>query len=208
MTGLLTVGMLQLLAVISPGPDFILFTRNAISYQRTAALYTAMGISLGVLIHVLYNVIGLAVIIAQSVLLFNIIKTAGALYLIFLGITALLSKKPKANKNSQNQKPSNMISSRTAFKQGLLCNVLNPKACFFILSVFTLVVTPETSLLTQIGYGLEMTLITFLWFGGLALILTRPLIAHAFKKVQAKITKLLGALLTLLGLQLLFFTQK
>lgn len=69
-----TVALVHLLAVISPGPDFIMITRNSIIYSRRSGVYSALGLGLGILVHVTYSLVGIGLLIAQSILLFNAIK--------------------------------------------------------------------------------------------------------------------------------------
>jgi threonine/homoserine/homoserine lactone efflux protein len=78
-----TLGLIALLAAISPGPDFAIVLRNALTHHQRAGIFTALGISAGILVHTSYCVLGLALIISQSILLFNIIKFVGAGYIIW-----------------------------------------------------------------------------------------------------------------------------
>ena len=70
----LTVALAHLLAVISPGPDFIMITRNSLIYSRKSGIYSAIGLGLGILVHVIYSLVGIGLVISQSILLFTIIK--------------------------------------------------------------------------------------------------------------------------------------
>lgn len=80
-TDWLTVFSLGLIAVISPGPDFALTLRNSLAYSRQAGICTAMGITVGHIVHATYCLVGIGAIISRSILLFNIIKWLGAAYL-------------------------------------------------------------------------------------------------------------------------------
>lgn len=73
------------IGMISPGPDFLLVTKNALLYPKRQALATAFGIVSGCLFHATYCILGLGLIITQSILIYTIIKYAGACYLIYLG---------------------------------------------------------------------------------------------------------------------------
>jgi threonine/homoserine/homoserine lactone efflux protein len=77
---------------MSPGPDFVVAVRNAVLYSRATGLMTALGFAAGVAIHVGYTLAGLAALIAHSVILFSIMKYAGAAYLLYMGYKALKSK--------------------------------------------------------------------------------------------------------------------
>ena len=85
MTELIAVALIAILATISPGPDFAMVTRNSYLHGRDAGMLAALGIALGVQVHVFYTMFGVALIIAHSPALFTAIKIAGALYLIVIG---------------------------------------------------------------------------------------------------------------------------
>ena len=70
----LTVALAHLLAVISPGPDFVMITRNSLIYSRRTGVYSALGLGLGILVHVFYSLVGIGFIISKSIILFSIIK--------------------------------------------------------------------------------------------------------------------------------------
>ncbi|MCG8429031.1 MAG: LysE family translocator, partial [Chromatiales bacterium] len=82
---LLSVTVIAIFMSISPGADFVMVTRNSIFYSRSAGLYSSLGVSCAIWIHVAYSIAGLAVIISKSVVLFSIIKYLGAAYLIYIG---------------------------------------------------------------------------------------------------------------------------
>jgi len=74
MLELFTVASITVLAVISPGADFAMVTRNSMMLSRRAGILTAVGIALGVLVHVAYSLLGVGLIISRSILLFNMIS--------------------------------------------------------------------------------------------------------------------------------------
>lgn len=136
--GIATLGML------SPGPDFFLVIKNAARYPRLAAMMTAFGVICGVATHMSYCVAGLAVVITTTPWLFNVLKYAGAVYLIWVGIQALLSR--SGSKMNVSNLPPQQTSLKSAFVQGYLCNLLNPKATLFFLAVFTQVLQIDSGL--------------------------------------------------------------
>lgn len=94
MNELIAVAVFTVLAVISPGADFAMVTRSSYAQGRKAGLAAAVGIALGVQVHVLYTVLGIAVIISQSPALFMAMKVLGAGYLIYLGYQSLTNTTP------------------------------------------------------------------------------------------------------------------
>lgn len=67
-----TIAIISLLAAMSPGPDFIVVTKNSFSGSRAIGLCTALGVGLGIMSHVTYSLIGIGFIISQSIILFTI----------------------------------------------------------------------------------------------------------------------------------------
>ena len=80
---IISVGLISVFMAISPGADFVMVTRNSMLHSRLSGLYSSLGVSMGIWIHVVYSIAGLAVIISNSILLFSMIKYLGAAYLIY-----------------------------------------------------------------------------------------------------------------------------
>ena len=121
------------IVVITPGVDMALVTRNALMHGRRAAVMTAFGINVGILFWVMAAALGLAAVVSTSASAFAAIKLAGAAYLVYLGIQALRS----ARRDRQEDQPivRSAPSSRLAFRQGLVSNILNPKIAVFFTSL-------------------------------------------------------------------------
>jgi RhtB (resistance to homoserine/threonine) family protein len=158
---LLFVAMAMLL-IITPGADFALVTKNTLTYGKKGGMATALGISAGILVHTLAAALGISAILAQSALLFEIVKYAGAAYLIYLGIQSLWSVKKTAPKTEK--KEETPLSGRSAFSHGLLTNVLNPKVAIFFLTFLPQFVDPNEYVFGQIiGMGVTYAVLGFLW---------------------------------------------
>lgn len=203
---IITVAVLHFLAVISPGPDFIMTLRNSILYSRSAGIYTAVGLGLGILLHVAYSLIGIGFIISKSILLFSVIKFLGALYLIYIGYKSLTANTSDTSIDSGIKK--NKVSKISALKIGFMTNASNPKATLFFLSLFTLVISPDTPLFVKILMGAEMSIATSLWFAFVALVVTHKMVYSRVAKIQKYAEKIVGALLIALGLKLAFSSAK
>ncbi|OGT42688.1 MAG: hypothetical protein A3F13_09500 [Gammaproteobacteria bacterium RIFCSPHIGHO2_12_FULL_40_19] len=201
-----TIGLLMLLSAMLPGPDFALVTKNTILHSRRAGLFTSLGVGSAILIHITYCALGLAIVISQSILLFNIIKYIGAVYLIYLGITSLLSKHPDHGATGSTQKilHKTKMSNLTAFRQGFLCNLLNPKATLFFLALFTMIIKPETPVLWVLLYAVEMFIIITAWFCSLTILLSHPRVLRLLNKIEKYISKALGVFLIGFGVALAF----
>lgn len=203
LTELITIGLLMLFSVMLPGPDFAIVVKNTLVHSRRSGLFTALGITCAILVHITYCALGLAFIILESPVLFKIIKYTGGLYLLYLGITCLISTSDKKIDIFDKNKITYQSPSK-AFWQGFLCNVLNPKAALFFLAIFTTVVGPDLSLSEILVLSVEMILIVGLWFSSLALLLSHHKVIPFFNRAKKYIEKLLGVLLIGFGFGLIF----
>jgi RhtB (resistance to homoserine/threonine) family protein len=206
MSAFLTITIIIMLAAISPGPDFAVVTKNALSYSRKAGIYTALGVALSLIFHASYCMLGLAIIVSKSLLLFSFIKYLGAAYLIYIGIKALLDKSKMQIANYQHTHKT--MANFKALQQGFLCNALNPKAIFFLLALFTMVIKPNTPVWLQGIYAIDVALIHFIWFSILSIIITHHRIKKGLSKIQHYIVKVMGAFLIGFGCRIAMLAHK
>jgi RhtB (resistance to homoserine/threonine) family protein len=197
----LTVALVHFLAVISPGPDFAMVTRNSLLYSTKVGVYTSLGLALGMMVHVAYSLLGIGLLISQSVVLFSIIKYIGACYLIYIGYKSLKSKSQDLVSSDEIKSKHKSISISASIWTGFLTNVLNPKATLFMLALFTQVISPATPKLIQILYGLEMVVATFVWFSLVSLFFSNIQIKTRIQKYQHYIEKVTGGVLIALGIK-------
>jgi threonine/homoserine/homoserine lactone efflux protein len=196
----------SILINLSPGPDMIYTAARSLSQGTRAGIFSALGIFVGCLFHITAAVVGLSQIIEESVLLFSLIKYAGAVYLIYLGVRSFFYKK-KTKKGIEVLSP---LKDRRIFFQGMLTNILNPKVALFFLSFLPQFINPQSTHLK------ENISFLGLWFdiqGTLILIIVATLTGSfknslqknkAFWSWQEKIT---GLILFGLGLRM-FFSRK
>ncbi len=201
-----TVALVHFLAVISPGPDFIMIVRNSLIYSRKTGFFSALGLGLGILLHITYSLIGIGLLIAKSVVLFNFIKYLGAAYLIYIGVKSLLSKSSKIDVNNESR--SEDIPPFSAIKLGFITNATNPKATLFFLSLFTLVISPQTPLYIKLIMGAEMAVVTFFWFALLAYLISHPMIKNRVGGIQHFAEKFIGLVLIGLGIKVALANSK
>jgi RhtB (resistance to homoserine/threonine) family protein len=168
-------------AVASPGPDFALVLKQSVQEGRNNALASSAGIATGILVHVTYCVLGVALVITQSPALFTALKYIAATYLAYIGLMALKASAQPVSEQQFDGK-AQYESLFKAFSRGFLVNALNPKATVFFLSLFTLVISIDTPIIVQAGYGLYMALATWLWFSGLSLVISRTSVRMFFLK--------------------------
>lgn len=198
MTELLAVITITILAVMSPGPDFAMVTRNSLLLSRRAGLLTALGIGAGVLVHVTYTILGVGILIQQSIWPFNALKLVGAAYLVWLGFKMLRTKPPIDEPST----PPVILSDAAALRTGFLTNALNPKTTIFVVSLFMQVVQPSTRVATQIGYGAFISAAHILWFALVALFFSAGRVRDRILAVRHWIDRVFGVLLVGFGLLL------
>ena len=198
-----TVALIHLLAVASPGPDFAIVVRESVGFGRRAGIYTALGVGVGIFVHVAYSLLGIGLIVSQSIVLFNALKWLAAAYLLYIGINALRAK-PADPASLDLDKPAGERSARGAFVTGFVTNGLNPKATLFFLSLFTVVINPHTPLLVQAGYGVYLAAATALWFCLVAMLFSQQRVRAGFARLGHWFDRLMGVVLVGLGIKLAF----
>ena len=199
---LIAVIAISAVMVVSPGQDFAMITRNSLLYSRKAGILSAVGIFSAIWIHVGYSVAGIAIIISNSPLLYNTIKTAGAMYLLYLGIKNLFKK--KIHQESKEVKNASDISDFSAFHNGFISNALNPKTTLFFLSIFTQVVGPSTPIDIQIVFGLIIALAHLIWFIAVAYFFSSKIFVLKFNERKLLMERLMGGALVLFALKIFF----
>jgi RhtB (resistance to homoserine/threonine) family protein len=199
-TEFLTVALVHLLAVASPGPDFAIVVRESVSSGRHAGVWTAIGVGSGILVHVSYCLLGIGLIVSQSIMLFNLLKWLAAAYLIYIGIRALRAK-PADPLQAQQALEAVAVTARGAFVRGFVTNGLNPKATLFFLSLFTLVISPQTPLLVQAGYGAYLAVATAAWFCAVAMLFSHARVRNGFIRMGHWFDRMMGAVLVALGIK-------
>ena len=194
---LLVLVSVTALVMVTPGPDMVLVVRNTFAGGRRAGLQTSAGILSGNLVHITYCVLGIGLIIAQSILAFSALKYAGAAYLVYLGIVSLRSGATVLDAApTEGRRPN-----RTWFAQGLANNLLNPKGTLFYLGVFTTIVEPDTSPAALLLLVLVMMSVSASFWLLFVYTLDRPVIRRSVERSQLTVNRISGALLIFLGVK-------
>lgn len=198
----LTIALVHLVAVASPGPDFAIVVRNSVAYGRRIALYTSVGIGAAILLHVAYSLVGLSVMIATTPWLFKTFSYLAAAYLLYLAFGALRSKRNNDAATSDQDRPKAMISAKKALWMGFLTNGLNPKATLFFLSLFTAIISIETPFEVRLAYGVYLAVATGLWFSFLSFMLSTGKVTEFIGKRGYWLDRAMGVLLVGLAVKL------
>ncbi|MDM8568968.1 LysE family translocator [Thiotrichales bacterium HSG1] len=192
------IAMLMILATItfvsmmSPGPDMMLVVKYSGTQERWPAVVCIAGICCGLSIHVTLSILGIAAVIAASATIYSIIKLLGAGYLIYIGFKSLVSEGGFNLDKTGNKSINNRA---TPFRDGLLCNVLNPKVTLFILAVFTQIVEPSTPVFDKIIYGCFIIFEVFVVWNIFVSFIRIKLILKQIQKFQIIINRIVGVVL-------------
>ncbi len=117
---------------LTPGNDTIFILTKSIGQGKKAGIISTLGISTGSVIHTLLAAFGLSIIIAKSIILFNVIKYVGAVYLLYMGYQMLTDKSQLAT--SQTKETKQIVNYWKIYRDGILTNVLNPKVALFFIA--------------------------------------------------------------------------
>lgn len=198
MAQMLTLAGVLLLAAMSPGPDFLIVLRSAMTAGRRAGMACAAGIAAGVLVWAAVTSFGIAGLLAASAVAFTVVKLVGAAYLVLLGVKALLA----ARRGAYEQPVESEKSARGAFVAGLLTNLLNPKVAVMFLALWPqFMPATATALDTVVMAGVAAGTI-LLWFTVLvnvATVLRRFLVAA---KVRRALDAVMGTILVGIGVRI------
>lgn len=200
MNEIIAIAIITLLAVISPGADFALVSRNSYLYGRKQGIYTAYGIACAVWIHISYSVLGLSFLKHYIPNLLHIIQYIGALYLMYIGYKTFTQQQISDHATHTLLRP------RQAFIQGFLGNSLNPKTTLFVMSIFAQLLRGNHGLMHLIGYGMFISASHLLWFLLISLFCSTPVIRNKILRKQVSINRVTGTVLATLGL-CLFLTN-
>ena len=192
----LEVFLIGILAGISPGPDFFIVRKNSREHGKKIGIASALGIGAALLIHASYTILGLAIVIQTYVYVFKLIQILGACYLAYLGIQAIIST--VSGKDVEFEHGNTGVSDKTflqGFNNGFLCNILNPKAFLFFLSVFSQFISPETPHWMAWVYGLEVVVAVAGWFVILSMLASANRFQRVYNQCRKWLDRFFGGLL-------------
>jgi RhtB (resistance to homoserine/threonine) family protein len=199
---IVTVLVVGFFVIITPGPNMAVVIKNTISGNTFSGIFTSIGLALGNLVHITYCLIGIGLIISKSIIIFNIIKILGAIYLIYLGIMIIKSKQKIYSENIKES-----VSKKSVFKcllNGFITDLLNPKATLFFLSLFTQIIKADSTILERIFCGALIAILEVLCFSILSIIIGNQIVKRMISRMIPIIEKITGILLILLGIRIIF----
>jgi RhtB (resistance to homoserine/threonine) family protein len=161
--------VLSILLIVAPGPDTAMVTKNALFGGRRGGIFCAVGVAVGLAIWTVAAALGLAALLHASSVAFFALKVAGALYLIFVGVQMLRSRGLDSTVSG-----TRTVDRRKAIRQGLLCDLGNPKVGVFFTSFLPQFVHGDGSaFLSLVLLGLIFVVLTFAWLTLYAVVIGR-----------------------------------
>jgi threonine/homoserine/homoserine lactone efflux protein len=196
----LSAAIAHLLAVMSPGPDTAIIFHQSITRGRGQGILTALGIGFGIFVHCLFAISGISLLIYSTEEAKFFIKSIGAMYLLYLGISFFI-----LNKSSSSSASEKKVLLQNPFFIGLITNLLNIKAFLFTVSLFSFIDLGSNSFMSII-YVLYFPLITAGWFSFVSFALTHDSMGDIFNKYSDNIQFASSAFIAGLGLLILIQT--
>jgi threonine/homoserine/homoserine lactone efflux protein len=185
----------SLALLIVPGPSVLYIVTRSIDQGRSAGLVSVLGIHTGTIVHVAAAALGLSAILASSAVSFQVVKYAGAAYLIWLGVKALRERHQEASEGGDRERSLGRI-----YAQGVVVNVLNPKTALFFLAFLPQFVDVGEPVTPQVlVLGLTFILLGFVSDGSYALASARVARTLAARRRPGAARRWLPGL-TLIGL--------
>ncbi|QDE38357.1 threonine export protein RhtC [Luteibacter pinisoli] len=203
MNTFLTIAIVQLVALVTPGPDFFFVSQLAASRSRREAAAGVVGIALGVAVWAALALLGLQLLLHRLAWLERGIAIAGGAYLCWMGIQMLRASwkaKPDAAPPVVDVRDS---SPGRALLRGLLTNLANPKAAIYFASIFSAFIGEGVDAAARWGLWAMVTAETALWFGVVAAIFALPAMRRGYVRASRWIDGGAGAIFTLFGLHLI-----
>jgi threonine/homoserine/homoserine lactone efflux protein len=193
------VAGIGLLAAASPGPNFVMITTQALASRRSG-LWTAGGVAAASLTWAMLGALGLALVIAQIVWLYEALRVAGAAYLIYLGARMLWSVRHGGTAGAPPTGPS--LGAAAAWRQGYLVNMANPKSAAFVAGFYAAVLPADAPNWLFLATALTVAGVSAIWSFTLALLLSTERARRGYMRLRRGITALLGTALVCLGARL------
>lgn len=191
-----------MILTLIPGPDMLRALSNAMSLGARAGLITVLGAVTGVMFHILFAIAGVTALIYSSAVLYKSFIILGALYILWVGFSLFINNNPLSIDNKKSKK-----SYKNLYLEGLLTNLLNPKAVIFTLAFIPQFIHLEAgrTMFQMLILGIELIIVMLLI--QIPIVLLAGKIAanvRADSKISVYINKFFGVIIVFLGLLILF----
>ena len=202
-TSLVTILGVWLVTVVSPGPNFLATAYTATAQSRRLGLLVCLGIAVGTTIWATASLLGLGLLFRSTAWLYQVVKLAGGLYLIYLGARLLISAGWRGRGPAVAVAPRlPALSPARAFRRGLIVDLGNPKAAVFFTSLFAVTVPPDAPLWFQALIVVAVVAMAGGWYALVACLVSLRPVAAAFERAKRAVACVTGAAFVALGARL------
>lgn len=197
----MTVALVHLIALMSPGPDFFFVSQTAARRSHREAMMAVVGISLGIMVWAGVALMGLHLILQKMAWLHQVIMIGGGIYLCWMGYQLLRSARAQ---NMQPAPEAQVPMAGRSFLRGLLTNLSNPNSLIYFGSVFSMFISDNIGTSTRWGLFLMIVTETVVWFSLVAIIFSLPAMRRSYQRLAKWIDRLASVLFIGFGLHLIF----
>lgn len=192
---LLTIMGVIALGAISPGPSFIVVARTALSAGPSASRMAAAGIGAAGLVFSLIAVTGLSVALVYAGRLFTVLKVAGGIYLVYIGVRMWLAHRTGTPVEAGEVR----AGSRRAFLSAMLTHLSNPKTIVVYGSIFATALPHDASVATLVAAPVGVTLVETAWYLIVATVLSMPAPQRVYARSVGVVDRVAGTFLGSVG---------
>jgi RhtB (resistance to homoserine/threonine) family protein len=190
---------ISVLLILIPGPDTAVVTKHALLGGTRSGVLASMGVALGLTVWTVAAALGIAALLKASAIAFLVLKVAGALYLIWIGVQMLRARNQPGATTAVRS-----VSSVKALRQGLLSDLGNPKIAVFFTSFLPQFVHGGAVLLPLLMLGAIFAVLTLLWLAAYAAIIGRSTALLRRPSVRKALDRFTGVVLIAFGIRLAF----
>lgn len=202
----LSLATICLLGAISPGPSLALVINNTLSGGRYQGFASALSHGLGVAIYATLTIFCMATIITANPILFNAIQYAGAAFLVYLGLKALMAQgaKQALEQKDVKQFATNTHAQINGWRDGFLIAFFNPKLAIFFLALFSQFISPTANMIEKGIMISTVFTIDTLWYCLICFLLSKENIYPKLQAKQSAINFIMGIILILLAIRVIW----
>jgi threonine efflux protein len=200
----ITIAIVQIIALMSPGPDFFFVSQTAVSRSRHEAMAGVVGITLGVAMWSALALLGLQLLLHRLIWLERLITIGGGLYLCWMGVKMLRGALRKPAPGAAEPVVQVYAGALRSLRNGLFTNLANPKVVIYFGSIFSAFVGEGVSSAARWGLWAMVVVETLLWFSFVAGCFALPVMRRGYLRISRWIDGCAGAVFMLFGLHLIF----
>lgn len=211
MTGIInyeTFLLTGILLNITPGNDTIFILSRSIAQGKKAGIMSVLGIATGSIVHTFLAALGLSIIIAKSIIVFNVVKYAGAAYLLYIGLKMLTDKTALDTENPLGKTQTDYLK---IYRDGVITNVLNPKVALFFIAFLPQFIDSniKSTILPFLTLGFSFTITGTIWCLILAIFASKIFSKlKGNKNIATYINKVCGITFIVLGIKVALMEKR